>query len=649
MRKTATAVLGLAVVLGLLAAPATATSPGANGPILLNRTDALGVTIVGVDGSLTELNTEEPIHMEVSPDGREVLYAGYGGTGGVFLQSLAGGPVIEVVARPIGGRPDVSWSPDGSRFVVAIGNEVTTYARDGSDPQVVLDVAADPSVNNSVDSVVWTAANEIMVFNFGSTARINMTTGATDYPFFRSDIYYIDDQFGLDASPDGQQLTMSCGERAAGFPNGVCLFDRDFQFTRFLPPSTVPGSTRLMQPAWSPDGTRLAFIALFDNEVAQVWTAAVDGTDAQFVADLPADPQFQGNFPGLQSWARVPDTPPVPLEEPPPPPTNAALLDGGFDDNPATTERADFTDPTLYAVAVSQARFAAGAADRVVLSRDDNFADSLVGTALTGSGPLLFTATDELPGATATEIGRVLADGDTVYLLGGPVAISAEVEAQLAADYTVERLSGPSRVETSVAVADEVIAQGGDTDTVVIARAGGPADNPTAAWADSVAVGAWTARDQVPTVVTDTASVHPAVADWLDVVDPTRTVLLGGPAALSAEVEAAVPSPERVFGASRAGTAAAIAAELVAPGLADDAPRRIVAVNGFRADGWLFGLPAGGLAADAGASLALVQDPLPPETAGQACDPAAVDVLLAGGLGVIGEEVESQLDAAGAC
>lgn len=72
--------------------------------------------------------------------------------------------------------------------------------------------------------------------------------------------------------------------------------------------------------------------------------------------------------------------------------TPAPAFAEGFDEDPATTERIAQTDPTLAAVGVSQARFAdagsrVGEAAFVVLSRDDDFADSLAGAPLSGGGP----------------------------------------------------------------------------------------------------------------------------------------------------------------------------------------------------------------------------------------------------------------------
>lgn len=82
-----------------------------------------------------------------------------------------------------------------------------------------------------------------------------------------------------------------------------------------------------------------------------------------------------------------------------------------FDGDPATTERLDVADPTSGAIRMSQVRFAAETAPYAVLSRNDDFADSLAGAPLTGKGPMLLTSPDALAPATLDELLRVLPDG----------------------------------------------------------------------------------------------------------------------------------------------------------------------------------------------------------------------------------------------
>lgn len=97
----------------------------------------------------------------------------------------------------------------------------------------------------------------------------------------------------------------------------------------------------------------------------------------------------------------------------------------------------------------------------------------------------------------------------------------------------------------------------------------------------------------MPVLLTPQARLHGAVGEALARYGPAETVLLGGSAALSADVEQAVASSRRVAGAERTATAAQIA-----EGLWAGDQQRFVVVNVFDERGWAFGLAAAGLSAD---------------------------------------------------
>ena len=280
-----------------------------------------------------------------------------------------------------------------------------------------------------------------------------------------------------------------------------------------------------------------------------------------------------------------------------------------------------------------------------MLSRDDDFPDSLAGATLSFDGPLLFTPTGLLHEGTRLEIERVLAPGGTVHVLGGTAAVSQAVEDELVgAGFVVDRLAGPSRVETAIAVAGRVRQLVPGQSAVALARAAGVADNPTAGWADSVTGGGWAAAAGAPILVTDTAGVHPAVAAWLAADQPSRTVLFGGTAALSQAVEDAVPSPLRVAGGERAATAAAIATQLW--GAPTAGLRRFAIIDGFHEDGWAFGLAVGGMAADTGAPLLVVNgDVVPEPTAALVSGCDEVDLVLVGSGNIVRHQAALGLDA----
>lgn len=328
-------------------------------------------------------------------------------------------------------------------------------------------------------------------------------------------------------------------------------------------------------------------------------------------------------------------------------PADAQAVTTAFDGDPATTERIDVADPAAAALAVSGVRFgpfdgSGRRAAHAVLATVSSFADSLAGAALTTDGPLLLTGPDALDEPVADELRRVLPPGGTVYVLGGEAALSTAVtDALSSAGFSPRRLAGDTRVETALAVADQVRALTPST-TVLLARSEGTSGNPTSAWADSMTGGSLAAAAGIPILVTPTGALHPAVAAWLAAAQPTRIILLGGEAALSEAVADAIPGAERLSGPERTATAAAIAGSDLWPA-GDD--RQFVILDGGREDGWAYGLSGAGLAADAGAPPLMVVGGVTAPTRREVstCGPAEVDLVVVGGDTVVPQSIVDTL------
>lgn len=124
-------------------------------------------------------------------------------------------------------------------------------------------------------------------------------------------------------------------------------------------------------------------------------------------------------------------------------------------------------DRYATAIAASQARWgtvnsvdgvAYDQAQAVVLARGDQFPDALAGVPLASykRGPLLLTDPRSLDSATLGEIRRVI-PGDhthTVYILGGPNAISPSIQTKLESlGYNVVRYGGADRFATALQIA----------------------------------------------------------------------------------------------------------------------------------------------------------------------------------------------------
>lgn len=344
-------------------------------------------------------------------------------------------------------------------------------------------------------------------------------------------------------------------------------------------------------------------------------------------------------------------------------PAAVAHASPAHDGDPATTERLSAVDRVGTAIEVSRARFPEDPASWALLSRYDDFADALAGSSLSADGPLLYTSPNDLDHRVREELQRVLADGSTVYLLGGEHALSSDVEEAVSdAGFDPVRLAGASRTETSVAIAEETRARFGDNGKIAVARGWARPDDAsgTSAWADAIAVGSWTASSSTPLLIThhdhlsgetsDGPDADGTPARWLADDQPGVAYLMGGEVALTAELAADVDdragNVQRMAGETRQETATLIAEEL--HGQQPNGPRSYVVFNGFHSAGWIFGLAAAGL----GDPLLLVSsspDSVSGATREAVTGDCEVDILLVGGQDMIPEDVEERIDSYDPC
>ena len=341
--------------------------------------------------------------------------------------------------------------------------------------------------------------------------------------------------------------------------------------------------------------------------------------------------------------AALPDTPP---------PAPAPALD---------TDRCDETEPTpdeetpriegdgsedVRRVAINVCQFLFDQPDSartVVLARNDVFADALAGSPLAGDHScVLYTtggADQPLDAETRAEIDRVLPDGAPVRILGGDQAVSTLVEAELiSAGYAVERFQGPSRFETAVAVSRVVRAENpGGTDVLLASGVTFP---------DAVTGGAFGARTGTPILLTGQEQLHAATAAAMAELGVTRTIVLGGTAAVSDAAAAAAPAAHRVAGVNRMDTAARVATELW--GTVLDEVTTVVVTNIERDDGWALTLASAPLSARRDApQLGVGAGTYPAETRAflQAQTPPVATAYLMGNEAFISDEVAAQLGA----
>ena len=287
----------------------------------------------------------------------------------------------------------------------------------------------------------------------------------------------------------------------SGEPTGAASV---WLYTPGDPPAITQVIDDASDPAISPDGTQVAFI-----RGGEIWVSDLDGGGAASIsAEKALDPTWSptgdriaarmatgeiweftvdGQTPCLRSLTGKPAYQPL---------------------NRNRVARLTGTNRLLTAVEVSQSHWADGAnptapreqAESVVLSRSDVFADALGGGALAAAkvGPLLLTPPNALDPAVQAEIVRVLGPASTdkvVYILGSVGALSQGVQDAIEAlGYDTDRLEGPDRYATSIAIADAIT----ETPSLVLAATG---LNFPDALAAGAAAGSYNAPPFEPTAV----------------------------------------------------------------------------------------------------------------------------------------------------
>ncbi|HVM13537.1 MAG TPA: cell wall-binding repeat-containing protein [Egibacteraceae bacterium] len=188
-------------------------------------------------------------------------------------------------------------------------------------------------------------------------------------------------------------------------------------------------------------------------------------------------------------------------------------------------------------------------APAVVLATGEDYPDALAAATLAGvaKGPLLLTPTGSLHPATAEELRRL--QPEVVYVVG---RLTGSVEAAVTGlGLATERLRGESRYDTAFAIAGRAADLGAETSTVLVASGEG--------FPDALAATPLAAALRYPILLSPKHSGHARLADQVAALGAERTLVIGGPGALPDDAVAGLPGLERLAGADRTTTAAAVA------------------------------------------------------------------------------------------
>ena len=310
----------------------------------------------------------------------------------------------------------------------------------------------------------------------------------------------------------------------------------------------------------------------------------------------PVIPPVPGPQPQPQPQPQPTPTPTVdpspagdrPTEIPPapkPPATPAPVVPGHTPSTAGPEDRAtSWVDATIPA---------GEKAKIVLIGRDNVFADSLSSGGLQGllDAPLLLNPVEKLSDRTKKNLDRL--QPEHVIILGGPVAQSPAVEAELKQlGWNVSRVHGPTRVETAIDAAKVHAPEA--TDGVLARAYASNWGSGTQAFADALGGGAFAARKQRPVFLTQTGELTATLKAYLPTSKIKHLTIIGSTEAVSPAVEAELNQmgikTTRVAGSNRAETAIKLAN---AQGYwnASEAESALV-VNGESEDAWTDAFPA---------------------------------------------------------
>jgi len=224
--------------------------------------------------------------------------------------------------------------------------------------------------------------------------------------------------------------------------------------------------------------------------------------------------------------------------------------------------------PDRYQTAtnISRETFAAGSASTVVLATGRTFPDALSASGLAGvtRSPLLLTAGTgvSVEPFVLDELRRVGAVH--VILVGGPGAISENIEHSLRSEFEVRRIHGSDRYATSVAVAREIERIRGASfgRQALIARG----DD----FADALSAGPIAYSQGIPLLLTRPNELPAVTSQALSDLRVSSAIVIGGTGAVNQDVtrnlDAANVAWTRIAGTCRFTTAEAVARESVRRG-----------------------------------------------------------------------------------
>ena len=268
-RKTGAIALVAALVVGVVAL-ATALNfrdgseivPGGGGTTAPSTQPPFGAQIIGLDGSVIEQipGASDGYGLRLSPDGTTIAFITPGRISTIGVDGSGLTTLVEGITNNEGDAQDaVSWSPDGSQIVYVDNGDLYVMDIDGSNTR---QLTTDPKGDYYP---AWSPDGSTIAYWNGSTTGVD--GGPAD-----SEIYTIPAEGGLPTrltnndvsniepawSPDGTEIAYWNGGE-------LWVMAADGSDRHALPSTSAIADEAAWAPAWSPDGTRIVALRFDEN------------------------------------------------------------------------------------------------------------------------------------------------------------------------------------------------------------------------------------------------------------------------------------------------------------------------------------------------------------------------------------------------
>ncbi|HEK4633893.1 TPA: cell wall-binding repeat-containing protein [Clostridioides difficile] len=189
--------------------------------------------------------------------------------------------------------------------------------------------------------------------------------------------------------------------------------------------------------------------------------------------------------------------------------------------------------------------------DNVVLINSSSISDALSATpfAKAKNAPILLTQNNNLNQLTENEINRLGAKN--IYIIGGFNSVDASIEKYLKdKGLNIIRISGNDRYDTSIKLAKELNKENKLSKLVLV--------NGEKGLVDAVSMGAVSAKEKMPILLTNETDDMKAIEELIDNKDISKSYVVGGDSLFNKDIGDKLPYVIRISGEDRVETNAKV-------------------------------------------------------------------------------------------